>query len=202
VKLRDASTLFWLVALALGAYDVSASALGPGARAHIGGLGAGAAGAFGMDEREAPRAGCDRRRSLVAGHVFWFDSPPKVFLQQVSSPLHGLPSLLALIVIALGFVWRLRRETFPRHASSWALVAVGALALLASWLVVLGIGNEAGGGSTSFDWAQGTATMMLAGSGAIAIALGRGRFHRGCGCSVREPLRLRYSSWSPSISTS
>ena len=176
-ELRDASTLFWLVALALGVYDVQLLLSGQALALTLAGS---ALALLALSEWTK-----ERRLELAAigagawslGHVFWFDSPPKVFLQQVSSPLHGLPSLLALIVIALGFVWRLRRETFPRHASSWALVAVGALALLASWLVVLGIGNEAGGGSTSFDWAQGTATMMLAGSGAIAIALGRGRFH-------------------------
>ncbi|MGD0273676.1 MAG: DUF2339 domain-containing protein [Gaiellaceae bacterium] len=174
-ELRDASTLFWLVALALGAYDVQLLLSGQALALT---LAASALALLALSEWTK-----ERRLELAAltagvwslGHVFWFDAPPKVFLQQVSSPLRGLPSLLALIVIALGFAWRLRRETLPRHASSWALVAGGALALLSSWLVVLGIGAGVGSGSTSFDWAQGTATMLLAGSGAVALALGRGR---------------------------
>ena len=179
LKLRDASTLFWMVALALGAYDVQLLLSGQALALT---LAASALVLLGLSEWTR-----ERRLELAAlvagawslGHVFWFDSPPKVFLQDVASPLRGLPSLLALIVIALGFAWRLRRETFPRHASSWALVAGGALGLLSGWLVVLGVGAGvgagAGSGLSSFDWAQGTATMLVAGSGAVALALGRGR---------------------------
>ena len=172
-RLRDSSTLFWLVALALAAYDVQLLLSG---QALVLVLAAAAVALLGLsawtgERRLEPAA-------LVLGiwalvHVFWYETPPKVFLQHVSSPLHGLPSLLALVVIALGFAWRLRREDLQRHLSGWALVVAGTLGLLSGWLILLGISAALDSAAFSYDWAQGSATMLIGSVGALSLAFGR-----------------------------
>jgi uncharacterized membrane protein len=174
-RMRDDSTLFWSAGLALAAYDIQLLLSG---QALVLTLAAVALALVALS-----RLTRERRLEVAAllagawalGHVFWLETPPRFFVQQVSSPLRGLPSLLALVTIALGFAWRLRRETLPRFGSSWALLAAGALALLSGWLTVLGLGNELGGGAASFDWSQATVTILAAGAGAVALALARSR---------------------------
>jgi uncharacterized membrane protein len=172
-RLRDSSTLFWLVALALAAYDVQLLLTG---QALVLVLAAAAVALLGLsawtgERRLEPAALTLGIWALV--HVFWYETPPRVFLQHVSSPLHGLPSLLALAVIALGFAWRLHREDLQRHLSGWALVVAGTLGLLSGWLILLGISAELDSAAFSYDWAQGSATMLIGSVGALSLALGR-----------------------------
>ncbi|MGA9762954.1 MAG: DUF2339 domain-containing protein [Gaiellaceae bacterium] len=172
-QLRDSSTLFWLLALALGAYDVQLLFSGQVLALVL------AAAALALLVLSAWTG--ERRLDLAAlvlaawtlGHVIWLETPPRYFVQQVSSPLHGLAALLALVVVALGFAWRLRRETEQRHLFDWSLIAAATLALLSSWLILLGIADALGGGAFSFDWAQGSATMLIGSVGALALAHGR-----------------------------
>jgi uncharacterized membrane protein len=172
-RLHDSSTLFWLVALVLAAYDAQLLLSGQ-ALALV--LVAAALALIGLSAWTG-----ERRLELAAlalgawalGHVFSFETPPRVFVQHVSSPLSGLPALLALVVVALGFAWRLRREDLQRHLSDWSFVAAGTFALLSCWLILLGIADALGTGAFSFNWAQGSATMLIGFVGALALAHGR-----------------------------
>jgi uncharacterized membrane protein len=172
-RLRDSSTLFWLVALVLGAYDAQLLLSGQPlalvlAAAAIVLLGLSA---WMGERRLEPAALALGIWALV--HVAWFETPPKDFVQHVASPLHGLSALLALVAVALGFAWRLHRETLQRHLSGWAFVVAGTLGLLSGWLILLGISAELGSTAYSYAWAQGSATILFGSVGALSLALGR-----------------------------